>query len=208
MIIEDFIRSHRAEPTFKGYRGFPSSSCISVNEEVIHGIPGNRVLEEGDLVKIDAGVTRDGFIADSAISVPVGNVDKEKARLLEVTKESLVSAIDRAKAGNRVGDISYAISETAAKSGFEVVRDYFGHGTGLALHEEPNIPNFGSPGVGPLLEPGLTIAIEPMLNLGSGKVRLLDDRWTVVTSDGRCSAHFEHTVAVTKNGPRILTENV
>ncbi|MBN2380248.1 type I methionyl aminopeptidase [candidate division WOR-3 bacterium] len=207
-VIEDFIRSAGAEPTFKGYRGFPASSCISINEEVIHGIPGDRVLKPGDLVKIDVGVTKDGFIADSAVSIPVGEVTQDVMRLMETTHNALSSAIKEAKTGNRIGDISNTIFEVAQNEGFEVVRDYFGHGTGLSLHEEPNIPNFGPAGVGPLLEQGMTIAIEPMLNLGTGKVKLLDDHWTVVTADAKLSAHFEHTVAVTKNGPEILTLDV
>jgi len=206
-IIERRILSTGAKPTFKGYRGFPAASCISVNDEVIHGIPGSRKLKEGDLVKIDVGVTRKGYIADSAVTVPVGKPSGEAQALMKATRDALASAIEKVKAGNRVGDLSNAIYETARKAGYEVVRDYFGHGTGLALHEEPNIPNFGQTGVGPLLEKGMTIAIEPMLNLGSGKVRVLDDQWTVVTADSKLSAHFEHTVAVTKNGPDVLTTN-
>lgn len=206
--IEEFIRSQGAEPTFKGYRGFPASACISINEEVIHGIPGDRVIKEGDLVKIDAGVTKDGFIADSARSIPVGDVGGEVKRLMEVTSKALQAGIKQAMPGNRVGDISHAVEEVAKAAGLEVVRDYFGHGTGLALHEEPNIPNFGPSGVGPRLQAGMTIAIEPMLTLGIGKVKLCEDRWTVVTADGKYSAHFEHTVAVTANGPEVLTEYV
>ena len=203
--IEEFIRFHGAIPTFKGYRGFPASACISINEEVIHGIPGERVIKEGDIVKVDAGVTKDGFIADSARTIPVGQVNGEVKRLMRITQDALNAGIEQARVGNRIGDISYAIEEVAKAAGFEVVHDYFGHGTGLALHEEPNIPNFGPPGVGPRLEPGMTIAIEPMLNMGTGKVKLSLDRWTVVTTDGKRSAHFEHTVAVTQNGPQILT---
>jgi len=206
-IIEEFIRSHGAEPTFKGYRGFPAASCISVNEEVIHGIPGKRVIREGDIVKIDAGVTKDGFIADSATTVVVGEVEDEVMRLVASTHKALAAAIEMAKAGNRVGDMSHAIEQVAQAAGFAVVRDYFGHGTGLSLHEEPNIPNFGPPGVGPRLEPGMTIAIEPMLTLGTSRVKLNSDRWTVVTEDGKRSAHFEHTVAVTTNGPQVLTQD-
>lgn len=204
-MIEDFIRSHGSQPTFKGYRGFPASACISINDQVIHGIPGDLLIRDGDLVKVDIGVTRDGFIADSARSFAVGEIAEDIRLLLEVTRQALSAAIEHARAGNRVGDISHAIEEKARLRGLEVVREYFGHGTGLALHEEPNIPNFGPAGVGPLLEPGMTIAIEPMLNLGTGKVKLSEDRWTVLTADGKCSAHFEHTVAVTKNGPEVLT---
>jgi methionyl aminopeptidase len=206
--IELFIRSHGALPTFKGYRGFPAASCISINEQVIHGIPGDRIVKDGDLVKIDVGVTKDGFIADSAISVPVGNIDENTRRLIEITRQSLFNGIKSAVSGNRVGDISNAIQQEAEKAGLSVVRDYFGHGTGLALHEEPNIPNFGSAGVGPRLEAGMTIAIEPMLNLGTSKVRLCDDRWTVITADGMRSAHFEHTIVITENGPEVLTKYV
>lgn len=203
--IEEYITSQGAVPTFKGYRGFPAAACISVNDEVIHGIPGDRVIAEGDLVKVDAGVTKDGYIADSAVSIPVGRVSSEAARLIGVTSESLAAGIEMAKPGNRIGDISFAISEVAKRAGLAVVRDYFGHGTGLALHEEPNVPNFGSRGVGQLLQAGMTLAIEPMLNLGTAKVKLCNDNWTVVTADGLLSAHFEHTVAVTENGPEILT---
>ncbi len=207
-VIEEFIRSQGAEPTFKGYRGFPAAACISINEEVIHGIPGDRVIKEGDLVKVDAGVTKDGFIADSARSIPVGDVNGEVKRLMEVTSKALQAGIGQARPGNRIGDISHAIEEVARAAGLAVVRDYFGHGTGLALHEEPNIPNFGPSGVGPRLQEGMTIAIEPMLTLGIGKVKLCEDRWTVVTADGKSSAHFEHTIAVTENGAEILTSYV
>ncbi len=204
-MIEDFIRSRGSQPAFKGYRGFPASACISINDQVIHGIPGDLLIRDGDLVKVDIGVTRDGFIADSARSFAAGEIAEDIRLLLEVTRQALSAAIEHARAGNRVGDISHAIEEEARLRGLQVVREYFGHGTGLALHEEPNIPNFGPAGVGPLLEPGMTIAIEPMLNLGTGKVKLSEDRWTVLTADGKCSAHFEHTVAVTKNGPEVLT---
>jgi len=207
-VIEEFIRSQGAEPTFKGYRGFPAAACISINEEVIHGIPGDRVIKEGDLVKVDAGVTKDGFIADSARSIPVGDVNGEVKRLMEVTSKALQAGIGQARPENRVGDISHAVEEVARAAGLAVVRDYFGHGTGLALHEEPNIPNFGPAGVGPRLQEGMTIAIEPMLTLGIGKVKLCEDRWTVVTADGKSSAHFEHTIAVTENGAEILTSYV
>lgn len=207
-VIEEFIRSQGAEPTFKGYRGFPAAACISINEEVIHGIPGDRVIKEGDLVKVDAGVTKDGFIADSARSIPVGDVNGDVKRLMEVTSKALQAGIGQARPENRVGDISHAVEEVARAAGLAVVRDYFGHGTGLALHEEPNIPNFGPAGVGPRLQEGMTIAIEPMLTLGIGKVKLCEDRWTVVTADGKSSAHFEHTIAVTENGAEILTSYV
>lgn len=203
-LIEEFILSRSAIPVFKGYRGFPASSCISVNDQVIHGIPGKLVIRHGDLVKIDVGVKKDGFVADAARSVPVGEVSEEVMRLVAVTKQALANAISEAKTGNRVGDISHAIEETARNAGFEVVREYFGHGTGLDLHEEPNVPNYGPKGVGPLLEQGMTIAIEPMLAIGSGKVKLAQDNWTVLTADGSCSAHFEHTIVVTANGAEVL----
>lgn len=208
MAIEDYIFSNGAKPIFKGYRGFPAASCISINEEVIHGIPGNRKIKEGDLVKIDVGVEKNGFIADSSRSFPVGKVDEEIRKLIEITLEALEKGIEKARNGNRVGDISNAIEKTARTAGLEIVKDYFGHGTGLSLHEEPNIPNFGKAGFGPLLEPGMTLAIEPMLNIGTGKVRVMDDNWTVVTADGKVSAHFEHTIAVTDSDPEVLTNYV
>jgi len=205
--IEEFIRSAGAQPTFKGYRGFPASSCISINQEVIHGIPSDRAIKEGDLLKVDAGVTKDGFIADAAITISVGEPKKEIRELIKTTKKALMAGINMARPGNRVGDISHAIETVAKEANFNVVRDYFGHGTGLALHEDPNIPNFGLAGVGAKLEAGMTLAIEPMFNLGTWKVKLMQDRWTVVTADGQVSAHFEHTVAVTENGPEVLTKN-
>lgn len=207
-LVEDYIRSQGAVPVFKGYRGFPAASCISVNEQVIHGIPGERVLRQGDLVKVDVGVAKDGFIADAAVSVGVGDIDRGVEKLMRATNKALWAGIKMARAGNRIGDLSNAIQSTAEEEGFGVVKDYFGHGTGLALHEEPNIPNFGPADVGPRLQKGMTIAIEPMLTMGSAKVRLLDDEWTVVTADGGFAAHFEHTVVITANGSEVLTEDV
>lgn len=204
-MIEEFILSRGAIPVFKGYRGFPAASCISINQEVIHGIPGKLAIKDGDLVKIDVGVKKDGFVADAALSIPVGRVSEDINRLVDATREALSRALSQTKAGNRVGDIGHAIEETARKAGFEVIREYFGHGTGLELHEEPNVPNYGSPGVGPLLEHGMTLAIEPMLAMGGGKVKLAADNWTVLTADGSCSAHFEHTVLVAANGAEVLT---
>ena len=204
---DEFIRSHeRATPAFKGLYGFPKSVCISVNEEVVHGIPGSRMLEEGDIVSVDVGVKLEGWYADAAVTLPVGVVDSETRRLLDVTEASLRQGIQEARSGRRLGDVGHAIQTTAEEAGFSVVRDLVGHGLGRQLHEEPQVPNFGRPGRGLALRPGLVIAIEPMLNQGTPTVHTLDDKWTVVTADGLRSSHFEHTIAVTENGPRILTE--
>jgi methionyl aminopeptidase len=204
---ETFIRSHPgAEPAFKGLYGFPASLCISVNEEVVHGIPAaNRRLREGDIVSIDAGVKLDGWFADRAMTYAVGSVDARAARLMAVTRQCLEAAIDQARSGRRLGDVGHAVQERAEAAGYEVVRELVGHGLGREPHEEPQVPNFGRAGRGLPLRPGLVIAIEPMVNEGTADIRTLSDRWTVVTADGRRSAHFEHTVAVTQNGPRILT---
>jgi len=204
---EEFIRSHSgAVPAFKGLYGFPASLCISVNEEVVHGIPRkDRVLAEGDVVSVDAGVLLNGWYADAAITLPVGVIDPASQRLLDVTQEALRHGIDRALAGNRLGDIGHAVQKTAEKAGFTVVRDLVGHGIGREPHEEPQVPNFGTAGRGEKLVPGMVICIEPMINQGKATVRTLPDKWTVVTVDRRRSAHFEHTVAVTEDGPRILT---
>ena len=204
---EEFIRSHDAEPAFKGLYGFPASLCISLNHEVVHGIPRrNRVLKEGDIVSIDAGVRLSGWFADAAVTYPVGEIDAEAARLLEVTRASLREGISHAVAGNRLGDIGHAVQKTAESAGFSVVRDLVGHGIGRGPHEEPQVPNYGQPGKGLKLQTGLVLAIEPMINEGGSTVRTLPDRWTVVTTDRRRSAHFEHTVAITDDGPRILTQ--
>jgi methionyl aminopeptidase len=204
---EGFIRSHEgAEPAFKGLYGFPATLCTSVNHEVVHGIPvDRRKLAEGDVVSIDCGVKLDGFYADAAVTLPVGTVPPEVAELLRATYESLLAGVAEAKPGKRLGDIGAAIQAVADRSGYGIVRDLVGHGIGRSPHEEPQVPNFGRPGRGMPLEEGLVIAIEPMLNLGGAEVRTLPDRWTVVTSDRRVSAHFEHTVAVTAEGPRVLT---
>jgi methionyl aminopeptidase len=204
---ESFIRDHAgAVPAFKGLYGFPASVCASVNHEVVHGIPSpRRKLEEGDIVSVDVGVVLDGWFADSAHTLPVGDVDDETRRLLDVTREALSLGIDQARPGNRVGDIGHVIQKHAEAAGFSVVRELVGHGIGRDPHEDPQVPNFGSPGQGARLEPGLVLAIEPMVNLGVAEVRTLPDRWTVITADQRRSAHFEHTVAVTTNGPRVLT---
>jgi len=204
---ETFIHDHDgAVPAFKGLYGFPASVCASVNHEVVHGIPSPyRQLAEGDIVTIDVGVRLDGWFADSATTFAVGDVDVETRLLLDVTRDALRLGIDKARAGNRIGDIGHAIQAHAEAAGFSVVRELVGHGIGREPHEDPQVPNFGHAGQGPRIDEGLVIAIEPMVNLGVREVRTLSDRWTVVTADSRRSAHFEHTVAVTGNGPRILT---
>ena len=210
-LAEEECQKRGAIPVFKNYpnsRGgpaFPGAICASVYEEVVHGIPGTRVLKEGDVLSIDFGVLLDGFAGDSAITVPVGEVDPQVARLLQVTEESLMKGIQQALPGHRLGKISHAVQDWAEKNGFSVVREYVGHGIGQAMHEDPPIPNYGRPDRGPVLKEGMTLAIEPMLNMGTYKVFTKIDDWTVVTQDGKCSAHFEHTVAVTSHGPEILT---
>jgi methionyl aminopeptidase len=203
---EDFIRSHEgAVPAFKGLYGFPATLCASVNEEVVHGIPSERRLAEGDIVSLDAGVRLDGWYADAARTVPVGEPDEATRRLLDVTLESLGAAIEQARPGRHLGDIGHAVQKVAEAAGFGVVRDLVGHGIGRDPHEEPQVPNYGRPGKGLLLREGLVLAIEPMVNAGDFRIRTLDDRWTVVSADGSRSAHFEHTVAITADGPRVLT---
>jgi len=204
-IVRKTIEEEKARPAFLGYMGFPASSCISVNEAVVHGIPDDRRLEEGDLVSIDVGVEKDGWMADSAATFSVGGIDEESTRLMDVTLKSLERGIERCVPGSRLSDISHAVQVHVEANGFSVVRDLVGHGIGSKLHEEPQIPNFGPPGRGPVLKPGMVFAIEPMVNAGGEDVKTLDDEWTVVTADGKRSAHFEHTVAVTERGPRILT---
>jgi methionyl aminopeptidase len=210
LTLESFADKRLAElgvkAAFKGYRGYPSSLCASVNSEVIHGIPsGRRKLQPGDIVSLDLGVVLDGYYGDSALTVPVGDIDEPVRRLLRVTQECLELGIQQAKAGNRVGDISAAVQRHAESNGYSVVREFVGHGVGRALHEEPQVPNYGASGHGPLLKPGMVIAIEPMLNVGGAAVRVLEDRWTAVTVDGGYSAHFEHMVAITSNGADVLT---
>ena len=190
---------------FYKYRDYPAHTCISVNEVVIHGIPNDKVLREGDVIDLDLGVTLDGWTADGAWTYPVGNVSSQAQRLLNVTQESLFQGIAKAKVGNRIGDIAAAVQKYVESNGYSVVRDLVGHGIGKTVHEEPSVPNFGKAGKGELLKEGLTICIEPMVNVGTFKVRTLPDKWTVVTADGKLSAHFEHTVALTKDGPEILT---
>ena len=203
---EKTIRSFGATPLFLGYYGFPGSICASVNEEVVHGLPKkDRILKSGDIISIDTGARLDGFCSDAAITLGVGKVSDEAQRLMDVTKKSLFKAIGQVKPGNRLGDVQHAVETFAKSNGMGVVRDYCGHGIGRNMHEEPSIPNFGTPGTGPLLEKGMVLAIEPMLTAGTFRVRELSDGWTVVTRDGSLAAHFEHTVAVTANGSEIFT---
>ncbi len=204
-LAQKMIREAGGISAFYGYHGFPGQICVSVNDEVVHGIPGRRTIKEGDLVSIDTGISFEGFIGDTAITAVAGTIDDEKQRLLDVTKAALAAGIAQAVEGNRVGDISHAIQTLVEKAGFSIVRDFVGHGIGREMHEDPQIPNFGKPKRGPKLKAGMTLAIEPMVNLGKNKVRILDDKWTVVTKDGSPSAHFEHTVAVGKTTPEILT---
>jgi methionyl aminopeptidase len=205
LIAEEFIRERSAVPTSKGYRGFPAATCISPNAMVVHGIPGRHRVEEGDLISVDVGITLDGLVADSAYTYAVGEVDDDSARLLEVGKQALEAGIAQARAGNRVGDISHAIQEVVEGAGFAVVRSLVGHGVGRSYHEEPQIPNFGEPGRGPLLQTGMTLAIEPMITVGGPDVYLHDDEWSISTTDGSMAAHFEHTVAVQDGAARVLT---
>jgi methionyl aminopeptidase len=204
-IAEESIRSMGGIPTFLGYNGYPASICTSVNEQVVHGIPGTYTLREGDLFSIDIGTTLDGYVSDSAITVPVGNVSEAADRLLRVTQECLMLGIAQMKAGNHLGDIGAAVQRHAEKNGYGVVRDLVGHGIGTKMHEEPQVPNYGRPGQGLELRNGLVLALEPMITEGAYQVRTLADGWTVVTEDGKLAAHFEHTIAVTEEGPRILT---
>lgn len=203
--VEQLIREKGAVPSFKGHRGYPASICASVNEEVVHGIPGSRTLTEGDVVGIDIGVFAHGFHGDAAYTYRVGAVDPETERLLQVTEQALYDGIAAAQVGGRLSDISHAVQRRAEEAGFSVVRQFVGHGIGREMHQDPQIPNFGPPGRGVRLRPGMTLAIEPMVNAGTHEVRVLDDGWTVVTADGKASAHFEHTVALTEDGVQILT---
>ena len=202
---EDKIRSSGAYPTFKGYRGFPASICASVNDEVVHGIPSDRRLREGDIIKIDCGATLDGYVGDAAISVPVGRIDADLEKLIEATRDSLFKAIEKMIPGNRLYDVSYAVQEYVEERGFSVVRDFCGHGIGQRMHEDPQVPNYGRPGTGPKLKEGWVLAIEPMVNAGTFEVKVLPDGWTVKTRDGKASSHFEHTIAITEEGPMVLT---
>jgi methionyl aminopeptidase len=204
-IADEFIRERGGVPTSKGYRGFPAATCISPNSMVVHGIPGEHRVDDGDLISIDVGITLDGLVADSAYTFAVGEVDEEAQRLLEVGKQALEAGIAQARAGNHVGDISHAVQQVVEGAGFSVVRSLVGHGVGRSYHEEPQIPNFGDPGRGPLLQTGMTLAIEPMITAGGPDVFLHDDEWSISSQDGSLAAHFEHTVAVTDASPRVLT---
>ena len=205
-IAEAFIRKHDASPSFKGYNGFTGSICASVNEELVHGIPGNRVLNNGDIISIDIGAEYNGYHGDSAWTYAVGSIDEETQRLLDVTEESLYKGLNEAKPGDRLSNISHAIQTYVEANGFSVVREYVGHGIGQDLHEDPQIPHYGPPNKGPRLKPGMVLAVEPMVNAGSRYVKTLADDWTVVTVDGRMCAHFEHTIAITETGFEILTK--
>ena len=204
--VEAFIISRKARSAFKGYRGFPATVCTSINEEIVHGIPSSkRRLKEGDIIGLDLGCIVDGYYADCAITLPVGPVPARVQELLDVTRESLDKAIVQCRVGNRLGDVSHAIQSHCESHGFSVVRAFVGHGIGKQLHEEPQVPNFGEPGRGPLLKSGMVLAIEPMITMGSWEVRVLEDRWTAVTADGSLAAHFEDTIAITEDGPDVLT---
>jgi methionyl aminopeptidase len=204
-LAEEMCRRRQVEPAFKGYRGYPRSICVSVNEEVVHGIPGPRRLKAGDLVSLDFGVRYDGYYGDAAITVPVGEVTPRARALMAATEKSLYAGIAMVKVGNRLSDISHAVQGVVEGAGFGVIRDFVGHGIGRSLHEDPQIPNFGLPGRGPNLQVGMTLAIEPMTSMGSWQVRILNDGWTAVTQDGSYAAHFEHSVALTENGVLILS---
>ena len=204
-MAEKMIRKHGAEPAFLGYNNFPASICASINNEVVHGIPSLRRLKEGDIISIDVGVYRNGYYGDAAATFGVGTISPEAQNLIDVTQRSLQKAIEQLQKGNRLSDLSHAVQAYVEKHSMSVVRSYVGHGIGKQMHEEPQVPNFGLPGRGPLLQPGIVLAIEPMVNAGNWEVKVLDDQWTVVTSDGSLSAHFEHTVALGENGPEILT---
>src|SRR5919202_1805072 len=204
-IAEDYIRSRGATPTSKGYRGYPAALCISPNSMIVHGIPTEYRAQDGDIVSIDLGVTLDGLVADSARTLPVGDIDPEAQRLLDVCQEALAAGIDAARVGNRVSDIGQAVQTVVEDAGFSVVRSLVGHGVGRSYHEDPQIANYGPPGRGPQLLPGMTLAIEPMINAGGADIVMHADEWSISTADGSLSAHFEHTVAVTEHGPRVLT---
>ena len=200
------METEKAKPSFLGYHGYPAVICVSVNEEVVHGIPGLKKLKNGDTVSVDIGAVINGYYGDAAITIPVGEIQTEVQRLLDVTEQSLYKGIERAIINNRLSDISHAVQQHAESFGYGVVRDYVGHGIGRNMHEDPQVPNYGQPGRGPRLKPGMTLAIEPMINMGTHEVTTLDDGWTVITSDGKRSAHFEHTIAITHDGPEIMTK--
>ena len=203
-LAESEIRARGAVPAFKGYRNYPKTLCASVNEQVVHGIPSKRVLKEGDIIGLDLGAIVGGFYGDSAVTVAVGRIDEKSATLVRVTEESLSLAIEQARVGNRLSDISHAVQQHVEAAGYSVVTEFVGHGIGRQLHEEPQVPNYGRPGQGPRLQPGMVLAIEPMVNMGGSAVRVMDDRWTAVTVDGSLSAHFEHTIAIQPEGPALV----
>lgn len=202
---EELIREHGSRPAFKGYRGFPACSCVSVNREVVHGIPGKRIIKDGDIVSIDVGIVVNNYFSDTAFTLGLGNISSDLKRLLSVTQEALYKGIAQAVVDHHLSDISYTIQDYVESHNFSVVRDFVGHGIGRSLHEEPEVPNFGPPHQGPLLKEGMVLAIEPMVNMGTWQTETLGDGWTVVTKDGLPSAHFEHTIAITKSGPEVLT---
>lgn len=204
-LAEDYIRSKGARPAFKGYMGFPATLCISIDDEVVHGIPAKRTLENGQIVGIDCGAEKKGYYGDSARTFAVGEIDVDKRKLMDVTKESLMKGIAEAKPGNHVSDIGHAIQKYVEAEGYSVVRELVGHGIGTALHEDPQVPNYGMPKQGPQLQEGMCLAIEPMINLGDKEIFTADDGWTIKTRDGQSSAHFEHTIAILKDGPKVLT---
>ena len=204
-LSEELICREKALPAFKGYNGYPATACVSVNEEIVHGIPGPRVILEGDIVSIDLGVNYQGYFSDMAVTLAVGKIDADKKKLIQTASQALDLGIQQARAGNNLTDISHSIQSFSQSKGFSVVRQFVGHGIGKVLHEEPEIPNFGPPHLGPLLKSGMVLAIEPMINLGGWECYILENGWTAVTKDGAASAHFEHTVAITDNGPVILT---
>jgi len=203
---QELIRKNNVRPAFKGYHGFPGCACVSVNEGIVHGIPGKRVIKDGDIVSLDMGIIYEDYYSDMAVTVPVKLTDPQTKRLLEVTRDSLYRGIEQARPGRRLSDISFAVQSFVEMHGFSVVRDFVGHGIGRALHEEPEIPNYGRPAQGPILAPGMVFAIEPMVNMGTYHTKTLADGWTVVTQDGKPSAHFEHTIVITTHGPEILTK--
>jgi methionyl aminopeptidase len=204
-IAEEYITSQGGHPTFKGYRGYPAATCLSPNDMVVHGIPGPYELAEGDILSCDVGVTLDGFVTDSAFTFAVGEISGEAERLLEACQAALAAGVEQCRPGNRLSDISHAVQQVTESAGFSVVRSLVGHGVGRSMHEDPQIPNYGEPGHGPLLAEGMTFAIEPMINVGTPEIYVHEDEWSISTADGSLSAHFEHTVAVTESGPRILT---
>jgi methionyl aminopeptidase len=205
-LAEDFCRRHKVKPAFKNYRGYPRSICISVNDEVVHGIPSHRQLRTGDLVSLDFGVRYDGYFGDAAVTLGVGEVNQTARQLMAATEEALYAGIAQIVIGNRLSDVSHAVQKTVEAYGFSVIRDFVGHGIGRSLHEDPQIPNYGLPGQGPVLQPGMTFAIEPMVSAGSWEISVMPDGWTAITKDGSLAAHYEHTVALTENGVLILSK--